>query len=116
MDQRAMEASVHPPSDAPAGAHGTRARVPILSEPPVVRGTVRVRAERCKGCELCVEYCPTGVLAMSPQFNTGGYHYPVAVNDHCICCQSCFTICPEFAIFATPVGWAGGMPKTLAQR
>ncbi len=77
-------------------------RAPILHEPPAVRGTVHIRVERCKGCELCVEYCPTHVLALSPEFNAGGYHYPVAVNDGCITCQSCFTICPEFAIFATP--------------
>jgi len=79
-----------------------RNRAPILAEPPAVRGAVQIHVERCKGCELCVEYCPTRVLALSSQFNAKGYHYPVVVRDDCICCQSCSTICPEFAIFAVP--------------
>ena len=60
-----------------------------------------MQIERCKGCDLCIDYCPTRVLAASPQFNAKGYHYPVVVNDNCIACQACFSICPEFAIFAT---------------
>lgn len=76
-------------------------RVPILREPARVRGVVHVQVERCKGCELCVDYCPTRVLALSSQFNAKGYHYPMVVNDECIVCQACYSICPEFAIFAT---------------
>ena len=78
-------------------------RAPILPKPPPVRGTVHIRVERCKGCELCVEYCPTRVLALSSEFNAAGYHYPVVVSDDCVACQGCMTICPEFAIFAVPV-------------
>jgi len=39
---------------------------------------------------------------MSSQFNAKGYHYPVVINDNCINCLACYSICPEFAIFATP--------------
>ncbi len=77
-------------------------RGPISPEPRAARGTVHIRVERCKGCEACIEYCPTKVLALSPQFNAKGYHYPTVVADTCISCQACSTICPEFAIFATP--------------
>ncbi len=79
-----------------------RKRGPILPELPAIRGTVHIRVERCKGCELCIEFCPTRVLALSSQFNAKGYHYPTVANDNCISCQACSTICPEFAIFATP--------------
>ncbi len=78
-------------------------RAPMLPAPPPVRGTVHILIERCKGCEFCVEYCPTGVLALSDEFNVKGYHYPVVVSaDECIACQACSTICPEYAIFALP--------------
>ncbi len=91
-----------------------RKRAPILSVPRAVRGTVHIQVERCKGCELCVEYCPTKVLALSSQFNAGGYHYPVVASDDCIACQSCSTICPEFAIFATLAESSRGPAKALA--
>ncbi len=84
-----------------------RSRAPIQPEPPPVRGTVHILVERCKGCELCVEYCPTDVLALSGEFNVAGYHYPVVVSDDCIACQACSTICPEFAIFALPAELSG---------
>lgn len=79
-------------------------RAPILPRPPPVRGTVHIDVERCKGCELCVDYCPTSVLAMSPEFNAKGYHFPVAASQECFACQACYIICPEFAIFATRAG------------
>lgn len=88
-------------------------RAPILSEPVPVRGTVHIRVERCKGCELCIEYCPPRVLALSPDFNAKGYHYPVVGSDDCICCQACSTICPEFAIFATPAAVPGERASAL---
>jgi len=78
-------------------------RVPVLPEPPRVRGVVHLQVERCKGCRLCIEYCPTGVLALSTEFNAKGYHYPTVAADTCIACQACSTICPEYAIFATPL-------------
>lgn len=76
-------------------------RAPILPNPPPIRGTVHIHAERCKGCELCIEFCPTRVLALSPQFNRKGYHYPIVVGEDCINCEACAKICPEFAIFST---------------
>ena len=89
-------------------------RVPILPQPAAVRGAVHIRVERCKGCELCVEYCPTRVLALSSQFNAKGYHYPEVANDDCVCCQACSTICPEFAIFATPFHSANAAASSAA--
>lgn len=76
-------------------------RAPILPQSPPIRGTVHIKVEHCKGCELCIDYCPTKVLVMSSDFNAKGYHYPLVDNDDCIACQSCYIICPEFAIFAT---------------
>lgn len=77
-----------------------RPRTPVVPRPPAVRGRVIVLRDRCKGCELCIAFCPTGVLARSADFNTRGYHYPVVVGEECIHCRLCLTVCPEFAIYA----------------
>ncbi len=80
-------------------------RQPLDAEevrPP--QGEVFIFADRCKGCEFCVEYCPRDVLAMSAEFNRKGYHPPVVVKPgECVNCGLCEVICPEFAIFTTPV-------------
>ena len=67
---------------------------------PRVRGQVVVRAERCKGCGFCVEFCPTDVLALSSGFTSKGYHPPEIVKaELCVNCGFCRMICPEFAIY-----------------
>jgi 2-oxoglutarate ferredoxin oxidoreductase subunit delta len=109
-------------SQGTAEALRLRRRTPILAAPSPVRGDVHIRVERCKGCQLCIECCPTHVLRLSETFNDAGYHHPVVVADECICCQACYTICPEFAIFAIPREAAtqeaasGGAAVTVVQR
>jgi 2-oxoglutarate ferredoxin oxidoreductase subunit delta len=61
---------------------------------------VVVRAERCKGCGVCVEYCPTGVLALASAFTAKGYHPPEVVQpEKCSGCDLCGMYCPDFAIY-----------------
>jgi 2-oxoglutarate ferredoxin oxidoreductase subunit delta len=92
---------------------GTPGRAPILPPPPAIRGVVFIAKERCKGCELCIEFCPTRVLSRSDDFNAKGYHYPVVSNGTCINCRLCLTVCPEYAIFATAAP-AGVRPRAAA--
>ena len=51
----------------------------------VLRGEVHIEKTWCKGCNYCVEFCPTDVLEMSTEFNSKGYHFPdltvVGVGD-----------------------------------
>ncbi|MBP7126717.1 ferredoxin family protein [Myxococcota bacterium] len=64
------------------------------------RGTVFVRPELCKGCDYCIEFCPTDCLEFSPNFNAKGYHYPVLARpEDCTGCGLCGLYCPDFAIF-----------------
>lgn len=66
------------------------------------RGKVHINADWCKGCSFCVQFCPTRVLEMSPEFNAKGYHPPYVKNpDVCTDCKFCELICPEFSIFVT---------------
>jgi 2-oxoglutarate ferredoxin oxidoreductase subunit delta len=92
----------------PAAPHFQR--TPMLPAPATVRGRVLIARERCKGCELCIEFCPHDVLVRSEQFNAKGYHYPIATADECINCRLCVTVCPEYAIFSIPATSPGGHP------
>lgn len=75
-------------------------RRPIVERPAAVRGVVFLKKDHCKGCDLCIEFCPKNVLARSKGFNVKGYHYPVVTNGDCINCRLCVTVCPEYAIFS----------------
>lgn len=48
-----------------------------------------VDADKCTGCGICVENCPTGSVALDPT--------PV-FDDQCIGCCNCVRLCPEGAI------------------
>lgn len=53
----------------------------------------------CKGCELCVHFCPKGVLKIGEVRNAKGYLVPVAANiEACVGCEMCERICPDFCI------------------
>ena len=87
-------------------------RTPLdIAQVNVPRGQVYVIPERCKGCEICVQLCPQGVLQVSSLSNDKGYHYPdiaPGMEDACVNCEFCMLVCPEFAIFTLPVN--GGQP------
>jgi len=57
--------------------------------------TISIKKEWCKSCEICVEFCPTDVLAMNGA-------YPEVVNlEACTACGLCEIRCPDFAITVT---------------
>lgn len=59
----------------------------------------RIDEKRCKGCGLCVHFCPKNVLEISHTVNEKG-HFPAfqARPDDCIFCAMCCTVCPDVAI------------------
>ena len=81
----------------------TQYRRPLDSDRVLVPiGQVFVIAERCKGCDFCVDFCPQEVLVESTDMNAKGYHYPVVSpgkESSCINCAFCKLVCPEFAIY-----------------
>jgi 2-oxoglutarate ferredoxin oxidoreductase subunit delta len=75
-------------------------RKPFDQEEKAARPSrVSINKDRCKGCEYCVEFCPTGALAMSQEMNAKGYLLPELVDkDKCLGCGLCEAICPDFGI------------------
>jgi 2-oxoglutarate ferredoxin oxidoreductase subunit delta len=51
-----------------------------------------ISEEACKGCSICVDFCPTNVLEMK------GSVVAVKNLDSCTRCQLCDLRCPDFAI------------------
>jgi 2-oxoglutarate ferredoxin oxidoreductase subunit delta len=61
---------------------------------------VRMIPSSCKGCGICVHFCPAGVLEMSEQFTPKGYHPPKNKQGAtCTGCRTCELMCPDLAIF-----------------
>ncbi len=61
---------------------------------------ITVLNDRCKGCGLCVEFCPKNIIELSKtKINKKGYH-PAELIDYkkCIGCTACATMCPDVAI------------------
>jgi 2-oxoglutarate ferredoxin oxidoreductase subunit delta len=63
------------------------------------KGMVLVNEERCKGCGLCVEVCPTGALGLSEKRNSSGYRVVAFLPEKgCKVCGFCYLICPDAAL------------------
>lgn len=81
-------------------------RTPLdIEKVRVPRGQVYIIPERCKGCKICIEFCPQAVLQESSEMNAKGYHYPEILpgkESSCVNCEFCTLVCPEFAIFSLP--------------
>lgn len=55
--------------------------------------SLNVKTEWCKGCGICVEFCPTNVL----ELKDGKVN--IKDLDACIKCGLCELRCPDFAIY-----------------
>ena len=63
------------------------------------RFKVLFQRDKCKGCELCVNFCPKKVLALDSAVNVKGYHPACVVRqEDCIGCASCALMCPDCCI------------------
>jgi len=61
--------------------------------------SIKVDAERCKGCNLCIEFCKKSVLKVSDNLNKMGYHYAEPDSSkECSGCMVCTMVCPDLAI------------------
>lgn len=68
-----------------------------------MKGHISIDRERCKGCGLCVHFCPRQVIAVSKDLNQKGYYpaEPVEAGEDakgCNACTICGIVCPDVAI------------------
>ena len=73
-------------------------------------GEIKIDRERCKGCELCVHFCPKDCIAIDESYNSRGYRPAIftrwagtscpgrTVGEECTGCAICARICPDIAI------------------
>lgn len=54
-----------------------------------------IEQQLCKGCRLCIEFCPRQCLGLGSEINNLGYQYARFVNPQCTACGFCYYICPE---------------------
>ncbi len=61
---------------------------------------VAIDENYCKGCGLCVAFCPQKILVLDIKKITANGYNPCSVTDmdKCIGCGSCTRMCPDAAI------------------
>ena len=54
----------------------------------------------CKGCSMCINACPTKIIALAKdRLNAKGYHPAQLIDEAaCVGCAACATMCPDTAI------------------
>jgi 2-oxoglutarate ferredoxin oxidoreductase subunit delta len=59
-----------------------------------MKSEITIKSVRCKGCGICVAFCPKKVLGI----NLLG-KVQVVDGEACIVCGQCELRCPDYAIF-----------------
>jgi 2-oxoglutarate ferredoxin oxidoreductase subunit delta len=64
-----------------------------------MKGYIEIDQDLCKGCQICIAFCPKGVISPSNKLNASGY-LTVAFDDNgeCTGCAICAVVCPEVGI------------------
>ncbi len=63
------------------------------------KGRIEIDQALCKGCLLCISFCPKNAISESASLNASGYS-PVSFqqNGECTGCAVCALVCPEVVI------------------
>ncbi|MHA1312012.1 MAG: 4Fe-4S dicluster domain-containing protein [Candidatus Helarchaeota archaeon] len=80
-------------------------KIPKLYEDQEKGKYLMLQFEKCTGCGLCIEVCPTKVLEKGDKLNTKVAYPPKIVDGkECKFCQECELICPDLSIYVIEVG------------
>jgi len=63
------------------------------------KGYIEIDQVLCKGCQICMEFCPKKSISPADKLNAAGY-LPASYNDkgECTGCAICALVCPEVCI------------------
>lgn len=59
-----------------------------------MKSEITIKMARCKGCGICVAFCPKAVLTLDELGKV-----QVTASEACIGCGQCELRCPDYAIF-----------------
>ena len=64
-----------------------------------MKGYIEINQELCKGCLICMSFCPKDIISSRDKSNASGYLPVVFKNsEECTGCAICAVVCPEVAI------------------
>jgi 2-oxoglutarate ferredoxin oxidoreductase subunit delta len=62
-------------------------------------GRIEINKELCKGCEVCIAFCPKKLITLSNELNAAGYQTSAFIDDgKCTGCAICAVVCADVAI------------------
>ncbi|MEA3429012.1 MAG: 4Fe-4S binding protein [Thermodesulfobacteriota bacterium] len=64
-----------------------------MGEAKLKEHVININRDWCKGCGICVHFCPKKVLELD-----GGDKAFAKRPEDCICCKVCEFMCPDLAI------------------
>jgi 2-oxoglutarate ferredoxin oxidoreductase subunit delta len=65
---------------------------------------IQINRDYCKGCGLCIGFCPRHCLVLSEDINEYGYRTASLKSDaNCTGCGICKTMCPDIVIEITEI-------------
>jgi 2-oxoglutarate ferredoxin oxidoreductase subunit delta len=65
----------------------------------MVKGEVIIDEALCKGCGLCIDFCPEKCFAISERLSHRGLPLAeIVLPEKCNACGVCGWMCPEFAV------------------
>lgn len=60
---------------------------------------ITINRKRCKGCRLCIIFCPKKNIALDKALNESGVSPAVIITEeNCTGCGICFLMCPDCCI------------------
>ena len=68
-----------------------------------LKGAIVVDTEKCKGCGICVAFCPKNVLDIQNE------KVMIKNEADCVYCGQCEQRCPDYAIYVEKIEEGGAI-------